>query len=67
MGSLTARPAATRLRIGEEYVDLQRLAAGVQRAKVEMLLTGGELSPKDVAPGTWRKLLGFLVPLPAVQ
>ena len=66
IGSLTTR-AATWLLIGDEYVDLQHLAAGVQRARVTMLLTGGELSPKDVLPITWEKLLAFLTPLPGVQ
>ena len=66
IGSLTAR-AATRLLSGEEYVDLQHLAAGVQRARVTMLLTGGELSPKDVLPITWEKLLAFLTPAGRVQ
>ena len=63
IGSLTTR-AATRLLIGDEYVDLQHLAAGVQHAKATMLLTGGELSPKDVLPITWEKLLAFLTPAP---
>jgi hypothetical protein len=51
-----------RLGTGEEYVDLQHLAAGVQRARTAMLPTGGELSRKSVEPATWNKLLGYLRP-----
>lgn len=45
---------------GEEYLDLQHLAAGVQHATHMMMATGGELSRKAVRPGTWDKLLSYL-------
>ena len=52
--------APARLNRGDEYVDLQRLAAGVQVAMRCMASTGGMLSRKTVAPLTWIKLLGYL-------
>lgn len=50
----------TRLQPGEEYLDLQRLEAGVQHAAGTMSPTGGELSRKAVQPATWDKLLASL-------
>ena len=52
--------APARLDRGDEYVDLQRLAAGVQVAARGMASTGGMLSRKTVGPLTWDKLLGYL-------
>lgn len=52
--------APTRLNRGDEYLDLQRLADGVQVAVRCMTPTGGELSRKTVAPLTWAKLLTYL-------
>lgn len=52
--------APVRLDRGDEYVDLQRLAAGVQVAIRGMASTGGMLSRKTVGPLTWTKLLGYL-------
>lgn len=62
IGSAAVQGAPTRLLVGEEYVDLQRLGAGVQRAKVRMMLTGGELSRSAVLPVTWNQLLVFMAP-----
>ena len=49
-----------RLEAGDEYLDLQRPEAGVQRASGTMSPTGGELSRKAVQPATWDKLLAYV-------
>jgi hypothetical protein len=49
-----------RIRKGEEYIDLQRLQVGVQRAHHIMAPTGGELSRRAVQAGTWSKILAQL-------
>ena len=57
---LAVQAAPARLDRGDEYLDLQRLASGVQIALRSMVPTGGELSRKAVGPLTWAKLLGYL-------
>lgn len=57
-----SRDLLARLGPGEEYVDLQDLAAGVQQAKRAMVPSGGELSRKAVNASTWSKLLVYLRP-----
>jgi hypothetical protein len=49
-----------RLARGEEYLDLQHLETGVQRAARSMTPTGGELSRNAVRPGTWDRLMAHL-------
>jgi hypothetical protein len=49
-----------RLGRGDEYLDLQRLEAGPQRALRSMTPTGGELSRNAVRPGTWDRLMAHL-------
>jgi hypothetical protein len=58
---LALRAVPVRFGRGDEYVDLQRLAAGVQVAARSMVPTGGELSRKTVGAVTWAKLLAYLV------
>jgi hypothetical protein len=57
---VAGRAIPQRLCAGDEYVDLQRLQAGVQRAHHVTLPTGGELPRKAVQTGTWRKIVGQL-------
>jgi hypothetical protein len=57
-----SRDLPDRLGPGEEYLDLQDLAAGVQQAKRSMLPSGGELSRKAVNAITWGRLLVYLHP-----
>lgn len=52
--------APVRLDRGDEYVDLHRLASGVQVAPRCMTPSGGVLSRKTVEPLTWIKLLGYI-------
>lgn len=60
---ITCRDIPARLRRGDEYVDLQNLEAGVQRARRTMSPTGGELARRAVRPDTWEKLLAYLEPV----
>jgi hypothetical protein len=46
-----------RLGRGDEYLDLQRLETGLQRAACNMTPTGGELSRNAVCPRTWDRLM----------
>ena len=59
---LVWRDVSARMRRGEEYVDLQNLGLGVQRASCSMAPTGGELARKTVSAATWDKLLTYLAP-----
>ena len=59
---LTCRDIPDRLRRGDEYLDLQRLDVGVQRAQGTMIPTGGELARTAVRADTWARLLVYLVP-----
>jgi hypothetical protein len=45
---------------GDEYLDLQRLETGLQRAAHSMTPTGGELSRRAVHPRTWERLMAQL-------
>ena len=60
IAAATARTIPERLRVGEEYIDLQRLQAGVQRARHVMAPTGGELPRRAVQTVTWTKILAQL-------
>lgn len=60
---LSCRDTPARLRRGDEYVDLQNLQAGVQRALGPMAPTGGELARTAVRADTWDRLLVYLEPL----
>jgi hypothetical protein len=57
------RAIPARLRKGEEYLDLQHLERGVQRAEAAMSPTGGELPRVAVEQRTWVRLLTYLMPL----
>lgn len=54
-GSIPARLAR-----GEEYIDLQRLERGVQRAINSEAPMGGVLARKAVQPETWQQLIGMI-------
>ncbi len=60
IAAVAGRAIPERLRRGEEYIDLQRLQVGVQRAQHVMSPTGGELPRKAVQAGTWTKILAQL-------
>jgi hypothetical protein len=60
IAAVTGRAIPERLRAGEEYIDLQRLQAGVQRAQHVMAPTGGELPRKAVQTGTWTIIVAQL-------
>jgi hypothetical protein len=60
IAAVLGRAIPERLGKGEEYIDLQRLQAGVQRALHMMAPTGGELPRKAVQAGTWTKILAQL-------
>jgi hypothetical protein len=60
IAQLAFHVAPVRLKRGDEFVDLQRLGAGVQIAARGMAPSGGELSRLAVGPLTWTKLLSYL-------
>lgn len=60
IAAVSGQDIPVRLQRGEEYVDLQRLEAGIQRAAANMSPTGGELSRKAVRSATWEKLVAHL-------
>lgn len=60
IAAVQGRAIPERLRQGEEYVDLQQLQAGVQRALHGMAPTGGELPRKAVQARTWTRILAQL-------
>lgn len=62
IAGVTGRDMPARLRRGDEYVDLQHLEAGVQRALGSMAPTGGELARMAVRADTWARLLVYLRP-----
>ena len=52
---------ATRLTEGAEYLDLEHLDQGVQRAKVATAVKMGHVLPRSaVSAETWRKILAQL-------
>ena len=54
---------ASRLTDGAEYVDLERLDQGVQRAKGAAGVTMGHVLPRSsVSKETWSKILAQLAP-----
>jgi hypothetical protein len=48
---------------GDEYVDLDHVAAGVRKARGATAVTGSILPRKAVKPQTWAKIL-LRVPMP---
>jgi hypothetical protein len=50
---------------GDEYLDLQHLETGLQRAARCMTPTGGELSRSAVCPRTWERLMAHLGGVPS--
>lgn len=55
--SVSTAETATRLLAGDEYLDLDKLDAGVQHA-VAMKVPVGELLPRKAVPETtWRRIL----------
>jgi hypothetical protein len=64
IGSVSTAETATRLADGDEYLDLEHLARGVQRAP-RVAATMGQLLPrKAVRDATWNAILARL---PAVK
>jgi hypothetical protein len=53
------------LRNGDEYLDLEHLALGVQRARTGVTPAAHALSRKSVHEDTWRKILRQLSAAPA--
>ena len=53
--------AAARLTEGEEYLDLEHLDQGIQRAKAETAVKMGNVLPRSaVSAETWSKILARL-------
>jgi len=48
---------APRLSRGQEYLDLEQLEQGVQRATGDVVLQGAILSRKSIHEDTWRRIL----------
>lgn len=65
-GELTdfSRGSATALRNGEEYLDLEHLARGVQHARTGVITAAHALARKSVHEDTWRKILRQLSAAP---
>ncbi len=49
---------------GDEYLDLENLATGVQRADGALIPMGRVIPRKVLAEGTWSRILAQLTPLP---
>jgi hypothetical protein len=52
--------SATRLGDGDEFIDLENLASGVQRAPQASTPMGRVLPKKSVPPATWSKIVAEL-------
>jgi hypothetical protein len=59
---VSAAEAATPLSDGEEFLDLEHLDKGVQRAKGHSAAMGVVLPKKSVSEKTWSKLIAKLTP-----
>jgi hypothetical protein len=57
VAKVSTAEAATRLLDGEEYLDLEHLDRGVQRAEKPALGMGGVLPRRTVHKETWSKIL----------
>jgi len=57
VASVSTAETAARLSDGDEYVDLEQLAEGVQRAHGAATHMGGVLPRKAVHEKTWSKIL----------
>jgi hypothetical protein len=60
VGRVSAAETAASLSAGEEYLDLEHLDAGVQRAVGATATMGRVLPRKAVHPATWGKILAQL-------
>ena len=60
VASVSTAETAGRLLDGEEYLDLERLDQGVQRATKSATAMGGVLPRRTVHKDTWSKILALL-------
>jgi hypothetical protein len=60
VAQVSTAETAARLLDGEEYLDLGRLAQGVQRATNVATAMGGVLPRRTVHKDTWSKILALL-------
>jgi hypothetical protein len=61
IAKVSTAEAASRLTEGGEYLDLEHLDQGVQRAKAATKVTMGHVLPRSaVSDETWRKVLARL-------
>ena len=67
VASASTAETATRLLDGEEYLDLEELARGVQQAKKSGPAMGRVLPRKAVHKDTWSKVLTLLGPVHCVE
>ncbi len=65
VGRVSTAEAAAKLSNGDEYIDLARLAEGVQRATGTAVDMGGVLPKKSVAAHTWQTIVTQLRAQPA--
>ena len=65
VASVSTVETAERLRDGEEYLDLEHLQAGVQRAGSSAIPMGRVLPKKAIHENTWGKLLKQLEKTPS--
>lgn len=61
-GSVSTAETATKLASGEEYIDLEQLEAGVQKAPLAQARMGNVLPKRAVHEGTWTKVVAALSP-----
>ena len=60
VASVSISETATRLHDGDEYLDLERIDRGVQRAPGSHTPMGRVLAKKAVHAGTWTKIVARL-------
>ena len=63
VGKVSTAETAVHLTAGDEYLDLEQLERGVQRAGEKATPMGRVLPRKSVHAGTWSKILTLLAPV----
>jgi hypothetical protein len=67
VASVATAETAARLADGEEYLDMEQLDQGVQRAHQKKTPMGRVLPKKSIHENTWQKILKQLPARPAVK
>ena len=67
VSAVSTAETATRLPDGEEYLDMEQLDQGVQRAHQKKIPMGRVLPKKSIHENTWQKILKQLPARPAAK